>query len=346
MAAAKPNTSTSSAVPRTGADPLVAHIQSVRDRLAIIPDTHPRRSLYVAELERLEADLAARSASAEPQPMSTPADLPSSTAQIVRFPVVWPVEARACPNAVLRSALFGVLPRAELAKRPYLRGETIVALQGITIVCEGERLDQCDLDVWEGVLHLCRHQALGERCEFTAYSFLKALGKTNSGDNRELLDLSLTRLTKTYLRIETDRYEYQGHLIASVVRDKETKRYAVTLSPEMGKMFGKAEFTQVDWAVRRALQGKPLAGWLHGFFASHAEPYPLSIEKLRELSGCSIARERDFKVKLRKALEALAKALEEHGQPFSFALEGDVLHVERTPTRSQQKHLRARKTKS
>ena len=43
---------------------------------------------------------------------------------------------------------------------------------------------------------------------------------------------------------------------------------------------------------------KPLALWLHGFYASHAAPHPLSVEYLHKLSGSQTKRLRRFKENL------------------------------------------------
>lgn len=37
--------------------------------------------------------------------------------------------------------------------------------------------------------------------------------------------------------------------------------------------------------MRHALDGHQLAQWLHGFYASHAKPFPIKIETLHRLCG-------------------------------------------------------------
>lgn len=43
-----------------------------------------------------------------------------------------------------------------------------------------------------------------------------------------------------------------------------------------GPFFGPLRWTQIDWEQRQRLRGKPLASWLHSFYASHAEPRALT----------------------------------------------------------------------
>src|SRR3990167_8346897 len=84
--------------------------------------------------------------------------------------LLWPEEMRGVPNGVLRSALFGAIKRG---KRRYIEREPIASLGGIAILYTGPRLDQSDLDVWEGALHLARLAKLGDRIDFTEKGFLR-----------------------------------------------------------------------------------------------------------------------------------------------------------------------------
>jgi hypothetical protein len=220
--------------------------------------------------------------------------------------------------------------------------ERIAALEGIEIFYTGLQLDQDDLDVWQAVLHLCRIQAMGERCFFTAYELLKLLGKDDTGGKRgtrKLIDGRLDRLHACTVRIKVGRYSYTGHLIHEIYRDEETKRYEVVLNPKLRGLFEPDQFTQLEWKVRQALDGKPLAQWLHGFFSTHAAPLPIKVGTLRELCGSEVARERKFKENLVRALEAIAAACTAQGQLFSFTLERDLVCVGRTASKSQHRHL-------
>ncbi len=38
----------------------------------------------------------------------------------------------------------------------------------------------------------------------------------------------------------------------------------------MRVLFNRDSWTQIDWNIRRALIGHPLAQWLHGFYSTHA----------------------------------------------------------------------------
>lgn len=270
-------------------------------------------------------------------PLSEP-DYPPP-AKVVMLPI-WPDAVRAVPNGFLRSALFGAIRRGP---RRYMKRERIAALDRIEIFYTGERLDQGDLDVWETILHLARLQGLGSECRVTAYQLLKALGKTDSGKNRDILDMRLSRMKATGVDVHIGRYGYEGSLIDEVYRDKETREYIFRANPKLRALFEPDQFTQIDWAIRHTLDGKPLAQWLHGFYASHVKPYPISVAKLHGLCGSDFDALNDFRPKLRKALDAVADACKINNQPFGYEIRNDIVHIEKEPSPVQLRHL-AKKT--
>jgi hypothetical protein len=269
---------------------------------------------------------------------------PSLPPNVVRLPA-WPEAARGVPNGFLRSALFGAIAKG---RRRYIGGEQIAALEGIEIRYKGERLDQGDLDVWESVLHAVRLQELGSRCRLTSYALLKLMGKTDTGKNRATLQARIERLVACALTIKQDRYTYIGSLIAGAAKDEETQEWVIELDAKLWPLYAADQFTQIEWDVRQTLNGHQLAQWLHGFYASHAQPFPVKIETLHRLCGSEAGLMSDFAKKLRKALGAVVEASKAHGQPFSYAIRDDLVHVERMPSRPQRRHLvrKARKPRA
>ena len=109
--------------------------------------------------------------------------------------------------------------------------------------------------------------------------------------------------------------------------------------PSSRQFYGPQEWTQLDWEQRLLLRGKPLALWLHGFYASHASPYPLTVTYLHKLSGSQTKQLRYFKKNLKQALEELAAV----GAIQAFEIRGELVHVRTVPSRSQQRHLAVRR---
>ena len=257
-------------------------------------------------------------------------------AKVIQLPL-WPEAKRGAPNAVLRGALFAAI---QGKSRRYMDRKQLIETQdGITIRYSGGQLDQADLDVWEQTLHLARTQALGTRCYFTAYGFLKALGRATGKQNHEWLKSALTRLAGAVVEITADRRTYFGTLIEDGVRDEETGRYVVEINPKLAAFYGRSQWTQIDWEQRQLLRSKPLALWLHGFYASHAEPFPVTVEYLHKLSGSRNKQLRFFKRHLTQALTDLQQV----GAIRSFEIQDNLVHVQAVPSPSQQRHLAARR---
>jgi hypothetical protein len=254
---------------------------------------------------------------------------------VVQLPL-WPEPVRAVPNGFLRSALFGAIAKG---KRRYMQGELVAAVDGVEIRYTGERLDQGDLDVWESVLHAVRLQALGSECRLTSYALLKLMGKTDTGSNRATLHARITRLVANALEVKQGRYSYMGSLIAGAAKDEDTQEWVIELNPKMRPLFAADQFTQVEWNVRHALNGQQLAQWLHGYYASHAKPYPVNVATLLKLSGSENADASSGRQKLRKALDSVAEAGAAHSQMFSYEIQGDLVHVDKRGSGPQRRHV-------
>ena len=260
---------------------------------------------------------------------------PRPPAKVIQLPL-WPEPKRGAPNAVLRGALFAAIHK----DRQYMHRQELIAVQGgITIRYTGEQLDQSDLDVWEQTLHLARTQALGTECYFTAHGFLKALGRSTGKRDHEWLKSALVRLAGAVVEITSGRRTYFGTLIEGGARDEDTGRYVVEINPKLAKFYGRTQWTQIDWEQRQRLRAKPLALWLHGFYASHAAPYPLTVAYLHKLSGSRTKRLRKFKENLIQAL----RDLEAVGAIKSFEIRDELVHIWTVPSPSQQKHLATRR---
>jgi hypothetical protein len=248
---------------------------------------------------------------------------------------VWPESVRAVPNGFLRSALFGAIAKG---RRRYVNGEDLASIEGMTIRYKGERLDQSDLDVWESVLHAVRLQELGSQCRLTSYALLKLMGLTDTGKNRVTLQNRIERLVANALTVKQGRYTYIGSLISFAAKDEDTQEWVIELDPRLRPLFAADQFTQIEWTVRHELNGQQLAQWLHGFYASHAKPFPMKVETLHRLCG-SGAELRRYRQTLGDALAAVAEASTAHGQPFSYDIRGDLVHVQKLAIGTQRRHL-------
>jgi hypothetical protein len=238
----------------------------------------------------------------------------------------WPEETRGVPNGILRSALFGAIGRG---KKRYMKDEPIHAQNGISISYTGISLDQNDLDIWETVLHVARLEPLGHECRITAYQLLKILGKKDTGGNRGVLNNRLKGMKASCLTIKLNDFSYFGSLIDEVYRNEKKHEYLIRLNPKLITLFSSNEFTQIDWKIRHSLNNKPLAQWLHGYYSSHAKPYPIKIATLHKMCGVNYAQLHDFKPKLIKALDALDEAYKTNHQIFSYEIKDNIVYVDK-----------------
>lgn len=224
------------------------------------------------------------------------------TVEIGALPI-WPEAVRAVPNSILRSALFGVIKRG---RRAFLQREKLPALEGITLLFTGPRLDQADLDVWEQCLHIARNKTLGTRIEFTTYGFLKAIGRATGGKNVEWLKGAFARLTSSVIEIKDGQRAYFGPMLHGGIRDSQTGVYVIEMNPQIVQLYGRDGWTQIEWKQRVALKGQPLAQWLHSFYSTHAVPFPMKVETIHYLCGSESNRLADFRRELREAFAKVA----------------------------------------
>jgi hypothetical protein len=248
----------------------------------------------------------------------------------------WPAGMRGTPNACLRSALFaGVQGNERIA---YKKRTLLAAVEGIEVRYLGVQLNQSDLDVWMQIVHLSRMQLPGFSVTFSAHALLMALGRSTGKSQHEWLKESMARLGGAFVEITYHGRQTFGEKgFLRYHRDEVTQRYVVELTESMLRLFEDG-YTHIEFEQRQQLRKHPLALWLHGFLSSHAAPYPLKLQTLYQLSGSSTQNPRDFKLRMRKALQALVTI----GAIEHFEIDEDVVKVKKQPTPTQKRHLELR----
>ncbi|MDX8125873.1 plasmid replication initiator TrfA [Methylomonas sp. OY6] len=245
----------------------------------------------------------------------------------------WPAGMRGTPNACLRSALFaGVQGNERIA---YKKRTLLAAVEGIEVRYLGVQLNQSDLDVWMQIVHLSRMQLPGFSVTFSAHALLVALARSTGKSQHEWLKESMARLGGAFVEITYHGRQTFGEKgFLRYHRDELTQRYVVELTESMLRLFEEG-YTHIEFEQRQQLRKHPLALWLHGFLSSHAAPYPLKLQTLYQLSGSSTQNPRDFKLRMRKALQALVMI----GALENFEIDEDVVKVKKQPTPTQKRHL-------
>jgi hypothetical protein len=244
---------------------------------------------------------------------------------------LWPDAVRGVPNAVLRGALFGISKR-----RAFVQNELIISVEGHRIHFTGQRFNQTDLDTFEMLVHLARLQPLGTSVDFTAHALLKTMGRGTGKTQHQQLHDEIVRLRSGNVEISGDNHGkvYGEGLVKKYYMDKDIGRYIVELSPELLALY-EAGYTQVDFGQRQALSTN-LSKWLHGFFSSHAKPYPYKVATLKDLCGSTSSDLRDF----RRMLKAALADLVDIGMLVEWTIDtNDLVTVKKVPTFSQRQHL-------
>jgi hypothetical protein len=250
-------------------------------------------------------------------------------AQLAKLPLFpYPEVTRIVSNDMARSALFSAV---QGGKRRILKKEVLATIEGIEIIFTGEELNQDDHDLLMQLVHFARHKAFGEPVTVPANAILAGLGCDKGGKDHKELRTRIERLLSPLLALKNTktRVTYYGHIIESAVQDEKNKYWVYKLNPDLRPLYDTASFSLIEWEQRRALKRKDLARWLQAFYATHAEPFPLSVEYLHRMSG-SQATLKEFRRALRNALEVL--------KTIGFLLawehdsERDIVAVHRAPT--------------
>ena len=247
--------------------------------------------------------------------------------------MMWPDDERGIPNALVRSALFNV-DQIRAGEREVLRDAEVLAWGTINIRYSGQQLRQDDADVWLQLVHMGRHD-LARPIEFTCNAMLTELGWSRRTGNRERLAKTIERLQWTQLKITKGEHGYGGPLIYDFKwqdNNAELRTWTVRLNPDLADLFALTQRTRIDWETRLSLS--PLEKWLHGFYMSHRDPFPISIELLLKLTKSNCESLKKWRDLVRDALDKLVLV----GFIDCYDLNGRMLTVNR-PIRLKNEHL-------
>lgn len=247
----------------------------------------------------------------------------------------WAEDQRGCPNAVLRSALFcaGKPP----AQRKFFREHQLApSLAPYEVKYTGPQLYQPDLDVWLELVHRCRGRALGTPVELPIRGVLRELGRPIGKSARDWLTSTFSLLRATALHVrwvvpKTGTHRgYIGGLVDALVYDETVGLWTIQLDPKIVALFAPDEHTWVQLDTRLQFGKSYLAKWLHGYFSSHRKPLPISVERLKELSGSSTTVLKKFRQNLRAALDEVESVERSRKRQFNWRIDrDDLVHVVR-----------------
>ncbi len=254
--------------------------------------------------------------------------------EVIHFPLSIPEKTRPVSNVTVRAALFAAIQGEDRE----LMDEVLLASQeGIKIIFSGRQLNQDDHDVFMQLIGMASNNPLGESVEIPATAILAGLGRGKGKSQHEQLKDEIHRLVKATVNIKCNGINFIGGLIDSAYQDERKpqhkRHWNYRLNPDIAPLFSRNQYTLMDWEQRLKLKQKDLARFLHSYYASHASPFPVSVEFLRDISGSRTNELWKFRQNLKKALDAL----QEIGFISSWSIDkSDLVHVARTSKEAQQ----------
>jgi len=267
------------------------------------------------------------------------------TAKIIQFPL-FPEATRPVSNDMARSALFSCVQGKD---RRFIKDVLLATVADKEIRFTGEQLNQDDHDLLMQMVFMAQNKPLGSWVMVPAYGMLQALGRQIGGKQYRELRADIARLAAAMVIIrntETKREVFGHHLIAKAEQDEKSRHWIYRLDPDLRALYGDMTHTLIDWDQRLALKGKDLARWLQLYIASHAKPYPVKVATLRDLSGSRTKALKNFRGKLRLALDDLVD--NDDIQRWEIQMPQDLLFVDRGTaiSASQRRHLDRNKTRT
>lgn len=118
-----------------------------------------------------------------------------------------------------------------------------------------------------------------------------------------LMGAAVFRINRPGLGVEGT---WQSSLLSlgTVITASDT-HYGVFIDAELAKLFAKG-VTRLD-LIQRAKLNDNLSRWLHGYYSTHEEPFPIKVESLRLWSGRENQQASKFFTSLLKALDELSE---------------------------------------
>ena len=215
-------------------------------------------------------------------------------------------DLRHIPNDYARSSLFTArnkkAPRKSLVHEKLFHYNEHVSIlyTGIELRAEDDEI------VWLQILNYGKAVSLGEPFEFSVKDLVRDVNWSKSGRNYERVRECISRLkANEVLALNNKAYGKSGAISLihkyEVINDADGRptQYRVWINPNLILLFAGNTFTSHNWEVYRDLS--PVARRLADYIESHKHPFPLSLEKFRQMCGSIDAKTFSWRQTVRKA---------------------------------------------
>lgn len=277
-----------------------------------------------------------------------PAHIP---AKVWQFPLPFGEDTRAAINVLLRSAVFAPVKQRQFFTKLERVGKFP---DGTTVEFIGEQFNQEDHDTFLQLVKMALHKEIGADIVQSVNAVLRGVGRKTQQEQRRQLFEQVFRIVRGTVRVTIPgKPVYEGHLIddASTPLEQKTeprfrRHLAYRLNPKLARFYNADAYTLINAKSRQQIKGRgsELAKWLHLIIESHVEMFPTKVETYWRDSHSTTKDRHKFRQLLRQALDLLKEQQIITG--WNIDPDSDLVSIERTPSRSQQKHIAKKQGKA
>lgn len=216
------------------------------------------------------------------------------------------------PNDYARCSLFTVRGRREPRKSMvreklfHLNSEVSVLYTGTELRAESDEL------VWLKIMSYGKNTVPGEPFEFYIKDIVRDMNLTKTGKNYERVGDCLARLRGAVITLQSSAaygVSCNPTLISNFISINDefglVNKFRVWIDPTIILLFAGSTFTSHEWEIYRDLS--PVARRLADYMGSHKKPFPITLEKFREICGSTSKSKSSWHTIVSKASIELVK---------------------------------------
>lgn len=222
-------------------------------------------------------------------------------------------DLRHIPNDYARSSIFTARNKT-VPRRTFMHEPLFHYNEHVSILYTGIELRAADDEiVWLQILNYGQRVALGEPFEFSVQDLVADIGWHKNGRYYDKARECISRLkANEVLALNTKAYGKSGAISLiqnyTAVNDKNGKptHYRVWIDPNLIVLFAGNTFTSHRWEVYRNLS--PVARRLADYIESHKHPFPLALDKFRDMCGSIDCTASSWRQTVKKACAEVQEA--------------------------------------
>lgn len=222
-------------------------------------------------------------------------------------------DLRHIPNDYARSSLFTARNKKE-PRKSFVHEKLFHYNEHVSILYTGIELRAEDDEiVWLQILNYGKSVTLGEPFEFSVKNLVRDVNWSKSGRNYDRVRECISRLKATeVLALNSKAYGKSGAISLiqnyDAINDADGKptQYRVWINQNLILLFAGNTFTSHNWEVYRDLS--PVARRLADYIVSHKYPYPLSLERFRQMCGSTNSVTRSWRQMVKKVCVEVQEA--------------------------------------